>query len=205
VELVHQRVANPAGVPAVLGPAAAANSPVTLRATGEYPADTALLVATFGRDDLVPLASVGPEMLLSLNDPRAQAAAIPGGGGIARAADMARIYQHFLHDFDGALPAGWLADAVGTIRNGSVSVTDKVPANRTIAGYLAGNDGYHLHRWMPDTSRAFGHAGAGGQLCWADPASGLSFSFLHDTLNEDPRVEFRRAADLNDLALALVR
>ena len=50
-----------------------------------------------------------------------------------------------------------------------------------------------------------GHAGAGGQLCWADPQSGLSFSFLHDTLNEDPRVEFRRAADLNDLALALVR
>ena len=204
VELVHERVANPAGVPAVLGPHAAANTPVTIRATGAYPDDPSLLVATFGRPDLVPVASVGPEMLLSLNDPRAQAAAIPGGGGIARATDMARIYQHFLHDFDGALPADWLADAVGTIRNGSISATDGVPANRTIAGYTAGSDGYHLHRWMPATPRAFGHAGAGGQLNWCDPASGISFSFLHDTLHQDPRVEFRRAADLHGLLLDLV-
>ena len=89
--------------------------------------------------------------------------------------------------------------------SGSVSVSDKVPANRTIAGYVSGNDGFHLHRWMPPTPRAFGHAGAGGQLCWVDPASGLSFAFLHDTLHQDPRVEFHRAADLNDLALALLQ
>ncbi len=204
VELVHERVAAPAGVGAVLGPDAAAQRPVTIRATGEYPDDTTMLVATYGRADLVPVASVGPEMLLSLNDTRAQAAAIPGGGGIAGAADMARIYQHFLHDFGGILPKDWLADAVGTVRNGSVSVTDGVPANRTIAGYVAGSDGYHLHRWMPATPRAFGHAGAGGQLNWCDPASGISFSFLHDTLHQDPRVEFRRAADLHGLVLDLI-
>ena len=93
---------------------------------------------------------------------------------------------------------------MGTIRNGSISVTDGVPANRTIAGYVAGNDGYHLHRWMPAAPRAFGHAGAGGQLNWCDPASGISFSFLHDTLHQDPRVEFRRAADLHGLLLDLV-
>lgn len=52
---------------------------------------------------------------------------------------------------------------------------------------------------MPDLPRAFGHAGAGGQLNWCDPGSGISFSFLHDTLHEDPRVEFRRAADLHGL------
>ncbi|MEN9643395.1 MAG: hypothetical protein RL238_64 [Actinomycetota bacterium] len=204
VDVVHERVANPAGVAAVLGPQAAGTPAVTIRATGQYPSDTSLLVATYGRADLVPVASVGPEMLLSLNDPRAQAAAIPGGGGLARADQMARIYQHFLHDFDDALPKDWLADAVGTIRNASVSVTDGVPANRTIAGYVAGNDGYHLHRWMPDAPRAFGHAGAGGQLNWCDPASGISFSFLHDTLHQDPRVEFRRAADLHGLVMDLI-
>lgn len=204
VDVVHERVANPAGVAAVLGPKAAATPAVTIRATGEYPTDTSLLVATYGRPDLVPVASVDPEMLLSLNDPRAQAAAIPGGGGLARADQMASIYQHFLHDFDDALPKDWLADAVGTVRNGSVSVTDGVPANRTIAGYVAGNDGYHLHRWMPAAPRAFGHAGAGGQLNWCDPASGISFSFLHDTLHQDPRVEFRRAADLHGLVLDLI-
>ena len=114
------------------------------------------------------------------------------------------MYQHFLHNHGGALPDDWLADAVGTIRNASINVTDKVPANRTIAGYVAGADGYHLHRWLPAAPQAFGHAGAGGQLCWADPASGISFSFLHDTLHQDPRVEFRRAADLHGLVLDLI-
>ena len=208
LDVVHERVVQPAGVARILGPAAVGpeRAPVvTVRAIGEYPTDLDDLAATYGRADLVPIASIGPDALLSMNDPRAQAAGVPGGGAIATAADIATIYQHFLHNFGGALPDGWLADARATIRNGSISVTDMVPANRTIAAYVSGNDGYHLHRWMPAAPRAFGHAGAGGQLCWADPDSGLSLSFLHDTLHQDPRVEFRRAADLNDLVLALVR
>jgi len=203
LDVVHERVIQPAGVGRILGPEAV--GAVTVRAAGEYPADPADLVATYGREEYVPVASIGVDALLSLNDRRAQAAGIPGGGAVASAADVAAIYQHFLHNFGGALPDAWLVDAVGTIRNGSVSVSDKVPANRTIAGYVSGNDGFHFHRWMPSAPRAFGHAGAGGQLCWVDPASGLSFAFLHDTLHQDPRVEFHRAADLNDLALALLQ
>ncbi|MGB8858597.1 MAG: serine hydrolase domain-containing protein [Ilumatobacteraceae bacterium] len=203
LDVVHERVVNPAGVGRILGPEAVGG--VAVRAIGEYPTDLAELATTFGRPDLVPVASIGPDALLSMNDPRAQAVGVPGGGAVARASDVAAIYQHLLHNFGGALPDDWLADARGTIRNGSVSVSDKVPANRTIAAYTSGNDGYHLHRWMPPAPLAFGHAGAGGQLVWADPASGLSFAFLHDTLHQDPRVEFRRAADLNDLALALLR
>jgi CubicO group peptidase (beta-lactamase class C family) len=209
IDVVNERVAAPAGVRDVLGPTAAQGGTVAIRAIGSYPDDRAALVATYGRPDLVPVASVGTPMLLSLNDPRAQAVGIPGGGGITSAHDMALIYQRFLHgpehhDHDHVLPTDWLADARGTIRNASINVTDGVPANRTIAAYVSGSDGYHLHRWMPDTPRAFGHAGAGGQLCWADPDSGISFAFLHDTLNEDPRVEFHRAADLNGLVLDVV-
>ena len=206
-DAVHALVATPAGAPAVLGADAVAGGlplPTTLRAIGEYPTDKADLVATYGRADLVPVESVSTDALLTMNNPRAHLAGIPGGGAIARASDMAMIYQHFLHDFGNALPADWLADAVGTVRNASINVNDGVPANRTIAGYVAGSDGYHLHRWMPATPRAFGHAGAGGQLCWVDPASGVSFSFLHDTLSRDPRIEFRRAADLNGLVTALL-
>ena len=175
-----------------------------MRAIGERPVESALVEA-FGRPDLVPIASIGPGPLLSMNDQRAQAVGIPGGGGMASAASMAAVYQHFLHNHGAALPADWLVDAVCTVRNASLSATDGVPANRTIAGYVAGNDGYHLHRWMPATPGAFGHAGAGGQLNWVDPASGVSFSFLHDTLHDDPRVEFRRAAALNDAVLGLVQ
>jgi CubicO group peptidase (beta-lactamase class C family) len=203
LDVVHEREMQPAGVGRILGPQAV--GAVTVRTLGEYPTDLTELAATYGRAELVPVASIGPAALLSMNDHRAQAAGVPGGGAVATAADIAIIYQHFLHNFGGALPDDWLADALGTIRNGSVSASDMVPANRTIAGYTAGNDGYHLHRWMPATPLAFGHAGAGGQLCWVDPASGLSCGFLHDTLHQDPRVEFKRAADLNDLVLALLR
>lgn len=202
-EVVHDLVVAPAGVPHLLGPQVGEALPV--RALGEYPADDpAGLVDTFGRSDLVPSATVTPDALLLLNIRELQLLGLPGGGAVASAVHMAAVYQHLLHNHGDALPAGWLADATGTIRNASINVSDGVPANRTIAGIVAGCDGYHLHRWFPPAPRAFGHTGAGGQLAWVDPHSGLSFAFLHDTLHQDPRVEFRRAAALNHLAMTLV-
>jgi CubicO group peptidase (beta-lactamase class C family) len=202
-EVINERVAAAAGVPNVLGPVEL--EPVaTIRTAGSLPAHEHLL-AEFGRADLVPDTTVSPELLLSLNDPRAQAAAIPGGGGVARAVDIATIYQSFLHNPGDAHPPAWLADARGTIRNGSIMVSDGSPANRTIAGVVSGSDGMNDYRWMPHTPRAFGHQGAGGQLCWIDCDSGLSFTFLHDTLQLDPSHDLRRCRDLNALAIACAR
>jgi CubicO group peptidase (beta-lactamase class C family) len=133
-----------------------------------------------------------------------RAAAIPGGGAIARATDIALVYQHLVHNNGGALPAAWLTDAISTIRNGSINTSDGTPANRTITGCIAGDDGYAAHRWFPDRPNAFGHHGAGGQLCWVDPASGVSFCFLHDTLQLDPRADFLRARALNSLVTAAI-
>ncbi|MEP7045196.1 MAG: serine hydrolase domain-containing protein [Ilumatobacteraceae bacterium] len=203
-DVVNQHVAASAGAEAVLGEAAAGNGPVnTIRTAGSVPAYEHLL-AEFGRADLVPDTTVSPELLTSLNDPRAQAAAIPGGGGIARAADIALIYQSFVHNTAHAHPAGWLADATGTIRNGSISASDGVPANRTVAGIVSGADGMNDYRWFPQIPRAFGHPGAGGQLCWVDVDSGMSFCFLHDTLQLDPSHDLRRCRELNALAMACV-
>jgi CubicO group peptidase (beta-lactamase class C family) len=211
VDVINERVAGPAGAPAVLGPAQESTlestqlAPVvTIRTAGSVPSGDHLL-AEFGRPDLVPDTTVSPELLLSLNDPRAQAAAIPGGGGIARAVDIASIYQSFLHNPGDAHPADWLADARGTIRNGSIMASDGAPANRTIAGVVSGSDGMNDYRWMPHTPRAFGHAGAGGQLCWVDADSGISFCFLHDTLQLDPSHDLRRCRELNALAIACTR
>ena len=202
-EVINERVAAAAGVPNVLGPSEL-GPVVTIRTAGSVPTYEQLL-AEYGRSDLVPDTTVSPELLVSLNDPRAQAAAIPGGGGIARAVDMATIYQSFLHNAGEAHPADWLADARGTIRNASIMVSDGAPANRTIAGVVSGVDGMNDYRWMPHTRRAFGHAGAGGQLNWLDADSGLSFSFLHDTLQLDPSHDLRRCRDLNALAIACTR
>lgn len=203
VDVVHERVIAPAGAPQLLG--ANAGRAFTVRSLGELPTDEVELAATFGRADLIPDETSSVESLLALNDPRAQAAGIPGGGAIASASHVAAVYQQFLRTDHAELPTSWLADAIGTIRNASINLTDKVPANRTITGYIAGNDGFHLHRFMPAAPRAFGQRGAGGQLCWVDPDSGISFCFLTDTLHQDPRVEFRRAADLNGLVLDLLQ
>jgi len=201
-EAINQRVATPAGVPPVLG--VPGESPVTtIRVAGSVP-PIEHLVAEFGRPELVPDTTVSPELLLSLNDPRAQAAAIPGGGGIARASDVALIYQSFVHNPGDAHPVDLLRDATGTIRNGSVSASDGVPANRTIAGIVAGADGMNDYRWFPHMPRAFGHPGAGGQLCWVDVDSGMSFCFLHDTLQLDPSHDLRRCRELNALASACI-
>lgn len=202
-EVVHERVTAPVGADPVLVPGEPGGPVVPVRGVGVHPGygDDVLpsLIAMFGRRDLVPLVTIGPEALLSMNHPRVQVACIPGGGGRARARDVAMAYQGFLAD-----GSAWTRDAIGTIRNGSVSASDGLPANRTVAGVVAGNDGYHRQRWMPAAPRSFGHAGAGGQLCWADPDSGLSFCFLHDTLQQDPRIELPRITTLNELALACV-
>jgi CubicO group peptidase (beta-lactamase class C family) len=75
-----------------------------------------------------------------------------------------------------------------------------------VAGVVAGHDGYADLRWFPAAApRVFGHHGAGGQLCWLDPDTGMSFCFLHDTLEQHPGVELTRIRGINTLAHACVR
>jgi CubicO group peptidase (beta-lactamase class C family) len=51
--------------------------------------------------------------------------------------------------------------------------------------------------------RAFGHAGAGGQIAWADPATGLSFCYLTNGLDAHVVRQGRRAHALSSRAGAL--
>jgi CubicO group peptidase (beta-lactamase class C family) len=201
-DVVHELITQPAGVPRLLGFTEPPANVATIRVAGHAPADRSTLVPVFGRADLVPDSTVTPEGLLQLNIPIVQQAGVPGGGAIARAPDIAAVYQSFLHNDAGALPTDWLRDATSVIRNGSINTSDGTPANRSIAAVIAGDDDFRDHRWFPHSPQAFGHHGAGGQLCWADPASGLSLCFLHDTLQQNPAHDFLRSRDINALALA---
>ena len=51
--------------------------------------------------------------------------------------------------------------------------------------------------------RAFGHAGAGGQIAWADPATGLSFCYLTNGLDANVLRQARRGLALSSRAAAL--
>ncbi len=199
VTAIRDMVTAPAGVSTLLGPEMANHAfVVEVRMFGARPDDDTLLAA-YGSHDLIPDVSIGAEALLTMNNPLARAAGIPGGGGVARASDVATLYQAWLCD-----PA--MADAISTVRNDLVNETSKYPAHRTLLFEIGGGDGDTLRRWFPaDRPRAFGHHGAGGQLCWGDPDTGVSFCFLHDTLDQNPVAELRRAAEINELAVACVR
>jgi CubicO group peptidase (beta-lactamase class C family) len=123
------------------------------------------------------------------------------------AATMARFYQALLHNPGGLWDAALLDDVKTNIRCTLPDPLMNVAANRTIGLVLAGDDGMHQFRYgmfgrdvSPGT---FGHAGAYCQVAWADPATGISFSFLKNGWDTDMFGDAVRVLQLSDLASAL--
>lgn len=153
-----------------------------------------------------PTIEVPHVLVLSLGTPAAQEVGIPGGGAVATAADLALYYQALLHNPEGLWDPAVLADGTGVVRNTFPDLPKwRLPANRSRGVVIRGDhEGAH---WMmhfgPGTSpRTFGHDGAGGQIAWADPASGLSFAFLTNGMDANAVHEITRCQDLATLAAA---
>ncbi|MEH6569499.1 MAG: serine hydrolase domain-containing protein [Halioglobus sp.] len=128
------------------------------------------------------------DILLRFNEPQTRALGVPGGGAIANAASIALFYQALLHNTEKLWDHNILEDATSAIR---VSMDDPnigLPANRGLGIVIAGNDGMGARRGMGRTSseKTFGHQGAGGQVAWADPVSGISFCLLTNGLDANP-------------------
>lgn len=145
--------------------------------------------------------------LLIFNDPAVRAAGVPAGGGIMTAADLALFYQGLLHNPGGVWPPDVLRDATSNIRCRLPDPLMNVPANRTIGLVVAGDDGQHVLRYASFgdgcSPAAFGHAGAHGQIGWADPATGMSFAYVNNAVAPDPMLAGRRAYLLSTAAAAL--
>ena len=123
-----------------------------------------------------------------------------------RAADLALLYQAFLHDPQGMWDPDVLADATGTVRNTLPDLWG-VPANRTRGGLVvAGDDGFAHRRGFGRTAspRAFGHNGAGGQLAFADPETGLSVAYVTNGLDQHLIRQQRRDTAIASLAADLM-
>ncbi len=127
-------------------------------------------------------------------------AGIPGGGGVMTAATLARFYQGVLHNPNGLWKPDVLADATTNIRCTLPDPMMGLPANRTI-GVVIGN-GFGT-TWGKSPT-AYGWPGAGGQVGFAEPATGVSFSFLQSG-DADPINVFVRAIRMSELALELGR
>jgi CubicO group peptidase (beta-lactamase class C family) len=142
--------------------------------------------------------------LLRMNDPVVRAVGQPGGGAIGRAADVALFYQGLLDDRQGLFRPDLPAAGTSEILCTATDPMTGAPANRTLGLVLAGGDGHAVMRGFADTTspRTFGHMGAGGQVAWADPVTGVSFVYFTDGLDRDP---FRLGARGLSLSTAVGR
>ena len=197
---LNERVLEPMGVALRLGDDGPVAAPV---AVGKPPSaeEMEALTGVAG----IELPDVQEEHLLRFADKEVRALGHPAAGVVGTAADLALYYQSLLVDRAGVFDPAVLADVTGTVRTGDmVDPVRNAVALRTRGLMLAGDDGAGTRRGFGRkvSARAFGHDGAGGQVAWADPESGLSFAYLTNGLDANPVGVARRGVSLSDRAAA---
>jgi CubicO group peptidase (beta-lactamase class C family) len=151
-----------------------------------------------------PVTEVTEEALLKFNRPEIRAVGVPGGGGYANAADLALFYQALLH---GGLEGNELwseqtRTSVREVRSGDL----RDPmfghlANRALGIIISGDETRNFRGFGTTNSpSAFGHNGAGGQLCWVDPESGLSLAYLTSGHDRNNVRQGRRGVAISSIA-----
>ena len=151
-----------------------------------------------------PVTEVTEEAILSFNDPAIRAVGVPGGGGITSAADLALFYQGLLH---GGLNGNeiWtpqmLTDA-RTVRTGELrDAMFGELVNRGLGIIIAGDEKRSYRGFgKTNSSAAFGHNGAGGQLAWADPQTGISLGYCTSAHDRNTMRQARRGVAISSLA-----
>lgn len=203
-DFVEARVTRPAGLDRrVFGIPTSDQDDIALLASVGEVATPDELEAALGVRDL-PVSEVTNEVLLAFNNPEVRALGVPGAGGVMHAADLARFYQALL-DNPGIWDPEVLADATGRVRNDLPERWTGVTASRALGVVIAGDDGRdHLRGFgRVGSPRRFGHNGAGGQIAWADPETGLSFAYLTNGLDEHVLREARRSIALSSIAAGI--
>ena len=189
-DAIHRLVTEPLGLPPFLG-------------IDDTERDVVDLVPVAEGDATVDLGEATFDSLLRFNDHDVRALGVPGAGGYATAADVALLYQGVLQNPDELWDPAVLADATGTIRVTDEDALRAAPANRTRAFMVAGDDGHAPRRGMPVDAgpRTFGHDGAGGQVAWADPDTGMSVAYLPAGLDPDIMRLTRRSVAVSTRAM----
>lgn len=146
------------------------------------------------------------EMLLALGSQPGMGAGVPGAGCVMTAAEVADVYQAFLGNAGGLWRADILAQATSEVVDDYWDEYAAVTANRSVGFAIAGvtEDAVRRGFGRRNSSRAFGHGGAGGQIAWADPATGLSFACVSNGLITDARRIEQFEVEMSDLAIACV-
>jgi CubicO group peptidase (beta-lactamase class C family) len=196
-ELIRTRIIEPLGLTRLeLGVPADRQADIAALSGRGEPATPDELEAAIGMLEL-PVTEVTEAVLLGFNVSENLALGVPGGGAVSTAADLALFYQALLDDPGNVWSADVRLDGTSEIRNRFPNEVG-VPCNRTLGLVVAGDDGQAAMRGFGHTASpaAFGHSGAGGQIAWADPATGLSFVYLTNGLDRNVLREWRRTSGL---------
>ena len=149
------------------------------------------------------LAELAEEVILRVAEPENLEVGVPGAGAVGTAEELALFYQALLHNPAELWDPSWLRVGTQEVRNTFPEVTiGGAAANRTVGLVVRGNDDSgRAHGFGLTTSAAtFGHPGAGGQVSWADPVSGVSFCYLTNGFDRDLLRQARRRVGLSTRA-----
>ena len=77
------------------------------------------------------------------------------------------------------------------------------PANRGLGLMIAGGaDRNYRSFGHTNSEHAFGHGGAGGQIAWGDPATGISIGYCTNGFDRDVIRQARRGVGISSRAAA---
>ncbi len=125
-----------------------------------------------------------------------RAAGLPSGGGFGNARGIAAFYQMLLGN--GRLKGGKLGDVrmfsprliAYVARNHTGEMPDaamtNIPMHRGLGPHVRGESNSIRGLGTIGTPTTFGHGGAGSSYSWADPESGVSFTYMTNEVIPDP-------------------
>jgi len=155
----------------------------------------------------MPETEVTETAINGFNDPIVRESGVPGGGGIMTAGELALFYQGLLHNpptADGS-PV-WKPETLREalrVRSGDYfDPIFKYKCNRALGLIVAGGDGLANYRGFGKTNSpsTFGHNGAGGQLGWGDPATGVSLGYCTNGFDRNDLRQGRRGVAISSFA-----
>ena len=150
-----------------------------------------------------PVTEVTEDAILAFNTPEVRAVPTPGGGGIATAADLALFYQALLHGRSNGRRRVWKQETLASateVRSGDLrDPLSGKRVNRALGVVVAGDEDRNFRGFGHENSPlAFGHGGAGGQIAWVDPQTGISIGYCTNGFDRNPLRLGRRTVSISN-------
>ena len=156
-----------------------------------------------------PVTEVTEDAILGFNQVQVRAVPTPGGGGIATAAELALFYQALMHGGSVGERRVWqektLAMALDVRSDDLRDPLTGKRVNRALGVVVAGDADRNFRGFGHENSPlAFGHGGAGGQIAWGDPTTGVSIGYCTNGFDRNPLRLGRRTVSISNRVARVV-